>query len=290
MSGKPIRVVVVDDSRLMRGIIQAALEAEGDIAVAAQAGNVAEGRRMIKETDPDAVTLDVEMPGMNGLEFLEKIMTLRPTPVVMVSSLTAEGTEITLAALQMGAVDVVRKPSGPDPMGPFGRELREKVRTAARAQVQRRAASPVASPRLIAQARKGGATTPSTGMREGPRQAGREATPQWMQAVQTQAADPGRDGAPLEPAPPSRPGGGRRSLIAIGASTGGVGALGELLEGLPPDLPPVVITQHMPEGYTDRFARRLRDKLRRDVAEARDSEPLAAGMVRIAPGSRHLEL
>ena len=134
MSGGPIRVVVVDDSRLMQGIITAALEAEGDIKVAAKAGNVAEGRRMIKETDPDAVTLDVEMPGMNGLEFLEKIMTLRPTPVVMVSSLTAEGTEITLAALQIGAVDVVRKPSGPDPMGPFGRELREKVRTAARAQ------------------------------------------------------------------------------------------------------------------------------------------------------------
>jgi two-component system chemotaxis response regulator CheB len=231
-------VVVVDDSRLMRELIRRALEAEGDLEVVATAADVAEGRRAIRETDPDAVTLDVEMPGMNGLEFLEKIMTLRPTPVVMVSSLTAAGAETTLAALQIGAVDAVRKPDGGDPMGAFGRELRDKVRLAAGARVRRR---PVA------------------------------------------AAAAG---------PPASRAGGRwlRGLVAIGASTGGVGALAELLAGLPPDLPPVAIAQHMPQGYTERFARRLREELRRDVAEARDGETLGPGMVRIAPGARHLEV
>lgn len=285
MSGGPIRVVVVDDSRLMQGIITAALEAEGDIKVAAKAGNVAEGRRMIKETDPDAVTLDVEMPGMNGLEFLEKIMTLRPTPVVMVSSLTAEGTEITLAALQIGAVDVVRKPSGPDPMGPFGRELREKVRTAARAQVRRRA--PLAAPPVPLPGDGAGKAAP-------PLRTGRPASSRPDPARVGQGRQPAPAPAPADrpaaPPEPTRASAWKRALIAVGASTGGVGALAELLEGLPHDLPPVVITQHMPEGYTDRFARRLRDKLGRDVAEARDAEPLTSGMVRIAPGSRHLEV
>lgn len=247
MMGRPLRVVVVDDSRLMRGIIRTALEAEGDIVAVGLAGDVTEGRRLIKETDPDAITLDVEMPGMNGLEFLEKIMTLRPTPVVMVSSHTSEGAEATLTALQTGAVDVVRKPSGPDPLGGFGAELREKVRTAGRARVRR-----------------------------GPN--GR--------APSLASAAP-----PTEPRPSSAPSAvWRRQIVAIGASTGGVGALAELLEGLPPDLPPVVVTQHMPEGYTERFARRLSDKLRRDVAEARDGEALRPGMVRIAPGSRHVEV
>ncbi|SDW89313.1 two-component system, chemotaxis family, response regulator CheB [Albimonas donghaensis] len=285
MSGGPIRVVVVDDSRLMQGIITAALEAEGDIKVAAKAGNVAEGRRMIKETDPDAVTLDVEMPGMNGLEFLEKIMTLRPTPVVMVSSLTAEGTEITLAALQIGAVDVVRKPSGPDPMGPFGRELREKVRTAARAQVRRRA--PLAAPPVPLPGDGAGKAAPP--LRTG-RPASSRPDPARVGQGRQPAPAPALADRPAAPPEPTRASAWKRALIAVGASTGGVGALAELLEGLPHDLPPVVITQHMPEGYTDRFARRLRDKLGRDVAEARDAEPLTSGMVRIAPGSRHLEV
>ncbi|MGM0586588.1 MAG: protein-glutamate methylesterase/protein-glutamine glutaminase [Pseudomonadota bacterium] len=238
MGGRRTRVVAVDDSRLMRGLIRAALEAEGDLEVVGLAGDVAEGRQVIRETDPDVVTLDVEMPGMNGLEFLEKIMTLRPMPVVMVSSLTAEGAETTLAALQIGAVDAVRKPEGAAPMEAFGRALREKVRMAARARVRRRPAA-AAQPARAALATRGG----------------------W-----------------------------KRGLVAIGASTGGVGALAELLEGLPPDLPPVVITQHMPEGYTVRFARRLREKLGRDVDEAREGETLAPGMVRIAPGDRHLEV
>ena len=281
-----IRAVVVDDSRLMRGIIKAALEAEGDVETVGLAGNVAEGRRMIKETDPDVVTLDVEMPGMNGLEFLEKIMTLRPTPVVMVSTLTAAGADATLAALSIGAVDVVRKPSGADPMGSFGRELRDKVRMAARAQVRRaapHAPRPVARPPDPPLRQTRAVVAPPAGPLGGAPAAAPPAIP-----AAAGAAPAAPVAAPaVEPVVAS---GWKRSLIAIGSSTGGVGAIAELLEGLPADLPPVVITQHMPEGYTARFARRLSEKYGRDVAEARDGEALRNGMVRIAPGARHLEI
>lgn len=299
-AARPIRVVVVDDSRLMRGIIKAALEVGGGIEIAGMAGNVAEGRQLIRSTDPDAVTLDVEMPGMNGLEFLEKIMTLRPTPVVMVSSLTAAGAEATLTALSIGAVDVVCKPSGPDPLGAFGEELRAKVRLAARAQVRRR--SPISpppagnAPPQSAPARRPQGPARSTSPRDLPQRV--RATPAHAVSAASDAPTPAMPDAPTPaaaaqaPPPPAAAatGGWKRGLIAIGASTGGVGALGELLEGLPPDLPPVVITQHMPPGYTDRFAQRLRAKLRRDVAEGRDGETLVPGMVRIAPGGRHMEV
>jgi two-component system chemotaxis response regulator CheB len=237
-AGRRVRVVVVDDSRLMRSLLRRALEAEGDLETVGLAADVAEGRRLIRETDPDVVTLDVEMPGMNGLAFLEKIMTLRPTPVVMVSSLTAEGAETTLEALRIGAVDAVQKPNGPDPLGPFGEALRAKVRLAAGARVRRAAPRP-----------------PPARLAAAPRAAGR-----------------------------------RRALVAVGASTGGVAAISELLEALPPALPPLVVAQHMPTGYTARFARRLRERLGRDVAEARDGEALTPGMIRIAPGDRHLEV
>jgi len=251
----PLRAVIVDDSGLMRSLLRSALEAEGDMRAVGLAEDVTSARRLIKELDPDVVTLDVEMPGMNGLEFLRKIMTLRPMPVVMVSSHTAEGAETTLTALQYGAVDVVQKPGGADPLGSFGRELREKVRLAARANVRHGGAVPA-----------------------------RPAPPR--AAAPRQAAALGR--AALPPVPPAPRGGRRRSLIAVGASTGGVAALSDLLDGLPDGLPPIVIAQHMPPGYTARFARRLRDRLGRDVAEGRDGEVLAPGMVRIAPGGQHL--
>lgn len=250
---RPVRAVVVDDSGLMRRLIKAALEAETGIEAVGLAEDVSSARRMIRALNPDVVTLDVEMPGMNGLEFLEKIMELRPMPVVMVSSHTAEGTDASLAALQMGAVDVVEKPRGVDPNGPFGRTLREKVRLAARARVRARRPSRAPS------------------------------------AAMGAAAIPTRSFA--QPAPAvARAAGRAPSLLAIGASTGGVAALTELLAGLPAQMPPIVITQHMPAGYTARFAGRLHERLGFDVAEARDGEPLRRGSVRIAPGDRHLQV
>lgn len=130
----PARVLVVDDSPTMRGLISAVLKADPDVQVVGQAGNAMEARAAIKELNPDVVTLDIEMPEMNGLEFLEKIMRLRPMPVIMVSTLTHRGADASLAALEIGAFDCVGKP-GPGDSRPFG-DLAEKVKAAARSQHQ----------------------------------------------------------------------------------------------------------------------------------------------------------
>lgn len=238
MAGQQIRAVVVDDSRLMRSMISAALQAEGDIQCVGVAQDVQEARQLIKTVNPDVITLDVEMPGMNGLEFLGKIMTLRPMPVVMVSSLTQSGTEVTLAALEAGAVDAVAKPMGKGAATTFARRLREAVRAGARATVRRQTTPTRAAPTTLA----------------------------------------GQSGPLALP------------LIAIGASTGGVAAIGELFSHLAPNLPPIVITQHMPPGYTERFASRLNSQLPFSVQEAQDGETLRPNMVRIAPGDRHLRV
>ncbi|MEM9047027.1 MAG: chemotaxis response regulator protein-glutamate methylesterase [Pseudomonadota bacterium] len=245
MSGRQIRVVVVDDSRLMRAMIRKTLEADGDILCVGAAEDTDSGRRIIKEQNPDVVTLDVEMPGMNGIAFLEKIMTLRPMPVVMVSSHTQAGAEATLAALEVGAVDAVAKPVGDQAIERFGTRLRAAVRVAADAKVAR-----VEPARALAPARPQPASSASK---------------------------------VSKPTGPSRIG-----LIAIGASTGGVAALGELLARLPNWLPPIVITQHMPTSYTARFAERLNCSLTFDVAEASDGEALRPGLIRIAPGGLHM--
>ena len=131
------RVLVVDDSTTMRRLITAALSADPDLEVVGEAGDPLQAREAIKALNPDVITLDVEMPNMNGLEFLERLMRLRPMPVVMVSTLTSRGAEATLAALELGAVDCVEKPGGADSIG--FRKLAEKVKTAARARVRQRA-------------------------------------------------------------------------------------------------------------------------------------------------------
>jgi two-component system chemotaxis response regulator CheB len=238
-SSGPIRVVVVDDSALMRRMISAALTAAPDIVVVGTAGDALEARELIRTSDPDVVTLDVAMPGMNGLDFLRKIMELRPTPVIMVSSLTAQGAEASLTALEIGAIDVVQKPQGAGALDAFGATLQAKVRLAAtvRPALARRRPGE-AAPRLAA------------------------------------------------PAPTHY----TRGLIAIGASTGGVSALSRVLAGLPDGLPPILIVQHMPKGYPERFAARLRAELGRDVSEARSGEVLGRGAIRLSPGDRHLRV
>lgn len=138
----PVRVLVVDDSPTMRGLITAALRRDPEIEVVGSAADPLEARALMKELNPDVITLDVEMPNMNGLEFLEKIMRLRPTPVVMISTLTQAGAEITLEALEMGAVDAIGKPgAGVTAMEAFA-ELTLKVKTAARSRVRARGPMP----------------------------------------------------------------------------------------------------------------------------------------------------
>jgi two-component system chemotaxis response regulator CheB len=208
------------------------------------------------------------MPGMGGLEFLRRIMKLRPMPVVMVAGSTTSGAETTLTALEIGAVDFVAKPSGRAGWDNFAATVRYKVREAANVRFNR---TPVALPPACAP------TAPQAGT---PR---RPAGPD----------HPGRSAANMTPAVTGRhqtrplP---RCNVVAIGASTGGVTAINQLLAGLSGTAPPLVIAQHMPQGFTARFAQRLARTTGLDVAEATDREVLHRGMIRMAPGDRHLRV
>ena len=244
----PIRVLVVDDSALVRSLLAELINREPDMCCVGVASDPIVARELIRNLDPDVVTLDVEMPRMDGLDFLERLMRLRPTPVVMVSTLTERGAEITLRALELGAVDFVAKPKigVADGLRRLGLDITEKVRTAARAQVRRLAA-------------------PSS------------------------SHGAGAVGAPSAPARPL----GRLStekLIFIGASTGGTEATREVLVHLPADAPAVLITQHMPPGFTRSYAARLDGLCRMRVAEAVDGERVLPGHAYIAPGGLHLSV
>ena len=237
---KKTSVLVVDDSATIRRLLTEILSRDPEIEVVGQAPEPAVARQMIKELNPDVITLDIEMPNMNGLDFLEKIMRLRPMPVVMVSTLTQRGAEATIEALELGAVDYHAKPTDnvAASLVAGGAELATKVKTAARARVRAR-----------------------------PAQAARKAA------------------APLVAR------GANASLVAIGASTGGVEALIELLSHFPENCPPAVITQHMPEHFTASFAARLDRICAPKIAEAADGAPLLPGHVYLAPGGRrHLEV
>jgi two-component system chemotaxis response regulator CheB len=221
-----IKVLVVDDSALIREVLSRTLGKDGDIVVVGTAEDPIDARQKIKALQPDVVTLDIEMPNMNGLAFLDKLMRLHPMPVVMVSTLTRKGASETLLALELGAVDFVAKPSADLTGGidAFGIALREKVRGAAATNVHERAAKPLTPP----------------------------------VAIRTAAAP-------------------RGALIAIGASTGGVEAIRTVLGDMPADCPPIVIAQHMPPGFTGRFAARLDEVTELSVVEAEDRMVLEPG-------------
>lgn len=235
-----IKVLVVDDSALIREVLSRMLARDGDIIVVGTATDPIDAREKIKALDPDVVTLDIEMPNMNGLQFLDKLMRLRPTPVVMVSTLTKKGASETLLALELGAVDFVAKPSAEFEGGieVFGANLREKIRAAAKSDVRGRSARSAEAPKV---------------------------------AVKTAAAPAG-------------------AMIAIGASTGGVEAIRTVLTNMPVDCPPIVIAQHMPAGFTGRFATRLDEVCELTVLEAEDRMPLQAGHAYVARGDYHLRV
>ena len=237
---KPIKVLIVDDSALMRQMLTQLLSTDPEIQVVGAAPHPLIARTMIKELSPDVLTLDIEMPRMDGLSFLEKIMALRPMPVVMVSSLTQSGAEATLRALEIGAVDFIGKPQSDlsTGMGALRDELIEKLKMAATARTRSFRAP---------------TTAPAAGG--------------WGAGFRSS-----------------------EKIIAIGASTGGVEALRELICVLPPDGPAVLVTQHMPAQFTQSFANRLNGLAAVTVSEAADGVRVLPGHVYIAPGNFHLEL
>lgn len=243
-----IRVLVVDDSALVRGLLKEIINRQSDMECIGGACDPLVARAMIRELDPDVVTLDIEMPRMDGLDFLGRLMRLRPTPVVMVSTLTEAGASVTLKALELGAVDFLPKPRFDLKVGvdAFSTLLVEKIKIAAGAKIRRRLPVPPAS-----------------------------SVESSSRAVTT------RVGSPLL----------RDDVIVfIGASTGGTEAIKAILSYLPANFPPILVTQHMPPGFTASFAARLNDACLLHVKEASDAERVLAGHVYIAPGGRHLSV
>jgi two-component system, chemotaxis family, protein-glutamate methylesterase/glutaminase len=237
------RVVVVDDSALVRGLLSEIIDRQPDMTCVGAASDPLVAREMIRNLNPDVITLDVEMPHMDGIEFLSRLMRLRPMPVVMVSTLTERGADVTLKALELGAVDFVAKPKigVSDGLRQLGADITEKIRTAARARVHRLAAP---APAGMAAA----------------------APPVSLGRLSTE------------------------KIIFIGASTGGTEATREVLVKLPADAPAVMITQHMPPGFTKSYAARLDSLCRISVAEARDGERVLPGHAYLAPGGQHLSV
>ena len=252
-----IRVLVVDDSAVVRGMLSRAINSQPDMTVIAVASDPIAAIERLKASTPDVLTLDVEMPRMDGLKFLEKLMRIRPLPVVMVSSFTARGAEVTMRALELGAVDFVAKPAAgaAESLAAYVEEVAEKVRAAAAARVSRRTAREPIGDRTRPPR---GAAMPSPARGAGRPSPGRSAV---LSSDRT---------------------------IVIGASTGGVEALREVLVPLPEEMPPILIAQHMPGGFTRTFAQRLDTQCRIHVKEADDGEFLSQGCAYIAPGDWHM--
>lgn len=274
-----IRVVVVDDSALVRSLLAEIINQQPDMECIGAANDPLAAREMIRELNPDVITLDVEMPKMDGLEFLSRLMRLRPMPVVMVSTLTERGAEVTMRALEMGAIDFVAKPrlgvaSG---LRQLGDEIVEKIRIASQARVTRLAPT---MPAPSASAPVRGAATMATalanaaaGLPSGTRSS---ATP-----PPTASSVASRPLARLSTT---------EKVICIGASTGGTEAIREVLLGLPADCPAIAITQHMPPGFTASFAARLNSLCPMAVSEARHGERILPGHAYIAPGGKQFRL
>lgn len=242
-----IRVLIVDDSAIVRKILTEALSGQPDLEVVGTAPDPYIARDKILSLEPDVLTLDIEMPRMDGLTFLKKLMHFRPMPVIVISSLAQASCQTAMQALTLGAVEVLAKPGGPYSVGELRLELASKIRAAAAARIR-----PAAH-----------------------------------------AEPAGRDGHAVPATPPPRLAAGPSApsmVIAIGASTGGTEALADLLPRLPQNVPGIVITQHIPAGFSRAFATRLNQMCAFEVKEAEDGDALYPGRALVAPGDLHMLL
>ncbi|MGC8764817.1 MAG: protein-glutamate methylesterase/protein-glutamine glutaminase [Brevinematia bacterium] len=243
---KKIKVLVVDDSAIVRDVISNELNKQPDMEVVGVAIDPFIARDKIVKLKPDVITLDIEMPRMDGLTFLEKLMQYYPIPVIIVSSITTQDKYAAIKALELGAFDVVNKPHGTYSVGEVKEEIITKIRNAF--------------------------SNRETFLKK------------WHSVSKDiERAKTERKKYILSQLTTTD------KLIAIGASTGGTIAIEHILSSLPKNLPPIVITQHMPEGFTNQFARRLNDMCELEVKEAEDEENLVAGTAYIAKGGKHLK-
>jgi two-component system chemotaxis response regulator CheB len=233
-----IRVLVVDDSAVVRKVLSEELSRFKDIEVVGSAIDPYQAREKIVQTRPDVLTLDLEMPRMDGLSFLAKLMKHHPLPVVIVSSLAPENSENALRALELGAVEIVPKPSTQFSVPDVGRHLVRAVRAASKARIGKKKGSQAAQENTVVSAPRNLDTT--------------------------------------------------HKVVAIGASTGGTQAIEKTLSKLPPQVPGIVIVQHMPPGFTASFAERLDQLSPVHVREARDKDIIVPGQALLAPGGQHM--
>jgi len=245
-----IKVLIVDDSAIVRKILTEALAGQPDLEVVGTAPDPYVARDKILALEPDVLTLDIEMPRMDGLTFLKKLMHFRPMPVIIISSLAQASCQSAIQALSLGAVEVLAKPGGPYSVGELRLDLATKIRAAAASHVRR----------------PNGGTEPSPPARGVPARGS-----VFQECAQTGAARADR-------------------VIAIGASTGGTEAIAEVLPRLPAGIPGTVITQHIPAGFSRAFAARLNQMCPFEVKEAADGDALSPGRVLVAPGDLHLLL
>ena len=252
---KKLKVLVVDDSAVVRQVVAGMLSAQPDIEVMAPAADPLLAIQRMKQTWPDVIVLDIEMPRMDGITFLRKIMQERPTPVVICSTLTEKGAQTTMEALASGAVSIITKPKLglKDFLQDASNDLINAVRAAARANVKRLAAAPPA--RREAPAAKLSADAVLPGL------------PQISSGAMSQTTE---------------------RVVALGTSTGGTQALEAILTQLPRVSPGIVIVQHMPEKFTAAFAARLNGLCQIEVKEAEHNDRVVPGLVLIAPGGKHM--
>ncbi len=246
-----IKILIVDDSALIRKLLTEILNSDARIEVVGSAADPLIAKDKIKQLQPDVITLDVEMPKMDGLSFLSNLMRLHPMPVVMVSTLTEKGNDTTLDALELGAIDFVTKPKLDiaQSLGDYSEELIEKVIVASQAQVHRKSNFRKYENDQASSATK----VENLKLRE----------------KHFKTTD---------------------QLVAIGASTGGTEAIKEILIDLPADSPGIVISQHIPPGFSASFAKRLDSLCRLKVYEASDRQQILPGHAYVAPGDQHLKI
>jgi len=235
---KTIKVLVVDDSAVVRKVLTEQLNQDKRIEVVGVAPDPYIARDKIVQLQPDVITLDIEMPRMDGITFLKKLMKHYPLPVIVVSSLSLEGGQVALEAIDAGAVDVMAKPSNAFSVGNLGQQLREKIKAASLAKVSKKSASKEA---------------------DAPRE----------RLSLTKTTD---------------------KIFAIGASTGGVEALTQVLTRMPANCPGTLVVQHMPVKFTASFAQRLNTLCAMEVKEAENGDHVFPGRVLIAPGGQHMLL
>lgn len=245
MNTRLIKVLIVDDSALIRALLTDILESDARLCVVAAASDPYEARELIKRHNPDVLTLDIEMPKMNGISFLKNLMRLRPMPVVMISTLTQQGAPATLEALALGAVDFIAKPKteGAAALEQYRKLIVEKVVCAARANMQ-----------------------------------AAEVTLKSQATLDQRVYSPAH--RHLRPT----------FICALGASTGGTEAIKYVVSSLPENSPPMVITQHIPAGFSTSFAQRVNACSAVRVYEAEHEQRIEMGSVYIAPGHSHLRV